>query len=74
MFYREPTIDGTNNGTPWQRFTSIEESSILLIDSVEPKIIKNPFVEKYTFWNELPIFSRFDQIIALKKTNIKTEL
>lgn len=74
MYYREPTIDGTDNGPVWPTFTSVEESSILLIDSTEPKIVKNPFQEKYKFWNELPILSRYDQFIALKKSNTKTEL
>jgi len=71
---REPTVDGTDNGPAWPAFTSIEESSLLHIDSVSPKIVKNPFQEKYKFWKGLPLHSRLEKLAALKKSNIKSEL
>lgn len=74
MCFREPTIDGTDNGPAWPAFTSIDESSLLHIDSVNPKIVKNPFEEKYKFWKELPLYSRLEKLATPKKSNAKSEL
>lgn len=72
--FREPTIDGTDNGPAWPPFTAIDESSLLHIDSADLKIVKNPFREKYRFWKELPLHSRLEKLALLKGTNAKSEL
>lgn len=71
IYFRTPTIDGTDNGKAWPVFTTIEESSLLHIDSVQPKIIKNPYEDKYNFWRDLPLFSR---LVDTKSSYKKTEL
>lgn len=71
--YRTPTIDGTENGRVWPEFTSIK-SSLLQINSVQPNILENPYVEKYKFWSGLPMHSRLEKLISLKKSNKKIEL
>lgn len=73
MFYRIPTIDGTDNGKSWPEFTSIGESHLLHIDSVQPKIIKNPLEKEYTFWSGLPLVSRLNKFIPPINLNIKDE-
>ncbi|XP_050531761.1 juvenile hormone esterase-like isoform X2 [Daktulosphaira vitifoliae] len=57
-----PTIDGQSNGKSWPKFTTMEDSLILLINSSRPKIIKNPLVEKYRFWQKLPHISHLGYI------------
>jgi len=74
FMFRELTIDGTNNGPAWPAFTSIEESSLLHIDSIHPKIVKNSFQEKYKFWKELPLHSRLEKLATLMRSNVKNEL
>jgi len=74
FFYRTLTIDGTDNGTAWPEFTSINDSSLLYIDSVKPKIVNNMYSEKYKFWDSLPLFSRLYKLKTLTKSNIKNEL
>lgn len=68
-----PTIDGTDNGKTWPEFTSIRESLLLHIDSVQPKIIKNPLEKEYTFWSGLPIVSLLKKSIPPINLNIKDE-
>lgn len=72
--FRIPTVDGTDNGQAWPVFTSIEESTLLHIDSVQPKLAKNPFMEEYKFWSELPLLSGLNKFTSPKKSNIKNEL
>ncbi|XP_060878022.1 juvenile hormone esterase-like isoform X1 [Metopolophium dirhodum] len=69
-----PTIDGTDTGTAWPKFTYDEQFSVLHIDSAQPKIIQNPFDEKYKFWNQLPYNFRLNQTMSRKIADIKTEL
>lgn len=66
------TIDGKDNGLAWPAFTSINESSVLHIDSAQPKLVKNPYAEIYKFWSELPVLSRFNNVVP--KPNVKNEL
>ncbi|VVC41625.1 Carboxylesterase type B, conserved site,Carboxylesterase, type B,Carboxylesterase type B [Cinara cedri] len=66
------TIDGKDDGKAWPEFKSIEKLSVLHIDSARPKLVQNPFAEKYKFWNELPLFSRLKQFTS--KPNVKYEL
>ncbi|XP_060847593.1 juvenile hormone esterase-like isoform X1 [Rhopalosiphum padi] len=68
-----PTIDGTDNGKAWPEFTSIGESVLLHIDSVQPKVIKNPLEKEYKFWSELPLLSRLNKFISPINSNIKDE-
>lgn len=72
--FRTPTIDGTDGGTAWPKFTSVEDSSLLHIDSERPKLVKNPFAKKYKFWSSLPLLSRLEKSIAMQKQNVKNEL
>lgn len=74
QFFSTPTVDGTENGAAWPAFTSMEKSSLLHIDSVEPKIVRNPFEEKYKFWSELPLLSRLSKIKLSKESSTKNEL
>jgi hypothetical protein len=67
------TIDGTDNGKAWPVFTSIGESVLLHIDSVQPKVIKNPLEKEYKFWSELPLLSRLNKFISPINSNIKDE-
>jgi len=74
FFSRTPTIDGTDSGSVWPAFTSIEDSSLLHIDSARPKVVKNPFGEVYKFWSELPLMSRLLESTGSPKRNAKSEL
>lgn len=67
-------MDGTDNGSVWPEFTTVEDSSLLYIDSVQPSIIKNPYGEKYTFWSGLPLTSRLNTSIPTEKSYAKSEL
>jgi len=71
--FSELTIDGTNNGSAWPAFTSMEESSLLYIDLIHPKIVNNSFQGKYKFWKELPLHSRLEKGAKLTRSNIKNE-
>ncbi|KAL5242174.1 hypothetical protein ACI65C_009584 [Semiaphis heraclei] len=57
------TIDGTADGPPWPTFNS-QRQLLLHIHSDNPDIIQNPFEEKYTFWNNLPLLSNFEKVIS----------
>lgn len=72
--FRTPTVDGTDNGSAWPVFTTVKDSSLLYIDSAQPKIIKNPYEEKYKFWSELPLSSRLDKSTSTKTSFVKSEL
>lgn len=61
--YRSLTIDGTADGPPWPTFNS-QRQLLLHIHSDNPDIIQNPFEEKYTFWNNLPLLSNFEKVIS----------
>jgi len=75
IFFSTPTIDGTDAGPAWPKFAFNEHFEILHIDSAQPKIIQNPFYEKYKFWNQLPFSFNLNQTIPPKKSpNSKTEL
>lgn len=69
--FRIPTIDGSDSGNAWPKFTSNKTFPTLLIDSAQPKIIENPFQEKYAFWSQL---LKFDQNSSKKSPDIHTEL
>ncbi|KAL5242178.1 hypothetical protein ACI65C_009588 [Semiaphis heraclei] len=71
---KTPTVDGTDNGQAWPVFTSIGQSELLHIDSVQPKLVKNPFEKKYKFWSELPLLSGLKEFVIPKKSNLKNEL
>lgn len=51
-FYRHITIDGSENGLPWPKFTQSNQIMVH-VNSSYPGFIKNPFVESYDFWNKL---------------------
>lgn len=74
IYFRTPTVDGTDNGQAWPVFTSIGQSELLHIDSVQPKLVKNPFEKKYKFWSELPLLSGLKKFISPKNSNLKNEL
>jgi len=76
IIYRSPTIDGTVNGPSWPTFNS-QRQSILHIHSDHPGIIQNPFEEKYTFWNNLPLLSNLENVISKNRfspDHMKNEL
>lgn len=71
--FRVPTIDGTDNGTFWPEFTSID-SLILKIDSVQPNVMNNPLTEVYKFWSELPIGTRLMKLKSSEYSSSKIDL
>lgn len=75
-FFSILTINGQSNGEPWPIFTTSKDSLILHLDSPVPKIKKNPFVDTYQFWQELPLLSRLGIIPSTKGSHnkVKTEL
>lgn len=55
-FYSNPTIDGTENGLAWPKFTRSNQR-MMHLNSSYPSITDNPFVDDYEFWSRLPISS-----------------
>lgn len=51
------TIDGLSTGTNWPLFNA-EDMEYLLINSSNPVVLKQPYLDEFTFWNDLPILSR----------------
>ncbi|XP_025194181.1 esterase E4-like isoform X1 [Melanaphis sacchari] len=52
-----PTIDGSENGLPWPKFTRSNQTMILF-NSSYPSLIQNPRIDAYEFWKKLyePVF------------------
>ncbi|XP_050428135.1 esterase E4-like [Adelges cooleyi] len=70
----QPTINGERDGQVWPKFTSINYSLVLHVDSAQPKLKQNPMSDNYRFWQELPLLSRLhDYLSASQDTsrNIK---
>lgn len=75
IFFSLLTVDGKNNEVTWPASTSVDDSFFLHIDSAHPKVVKNPFLEKYKFWNELPLWSSlYKSAGRQEKENVKNEL
>jgi carboxylesterase 2 len=69
-------VDGTDNGLAWPVFTTVEDSSLLHIDSAQPSVIKNPYEDKFKFWSGLPLTSRLNisiPSISTTKSYVKSE-
>lgn len=47
-----PTIDGSENGLPWPKFTQSNQL-VVLFNSSYPSLIQNPSADGYEFWKKL---------------------
>lgn len=54
------TIDGTANGEKWPRFDT-KNMKYVLIKTSKTVISKEPYMDEYKFWKNLPISTKNQQ-------------
>lgn len=74
LLFRIPTIDGSDRGDAWPLLNSNKKYTFLHINSSQPKVIQNPFGEKYTFWDNISHYFQSNRTSLRKSPYIKNEL
>lgn len=74
LLFRTPTIDGSDIGDAWPKLSSNNNFTFVHINSAQPKIIQNPFGDKYKFWERNSHYFHSRQTSSRKSKYIKNEL